>query len=104
MFLVRRVFKVKKGTGRKAAEVITQIGNMYASADQRAPSRVYLSGSTVPGPADTVYMDWTAETLESAYRPENVASKPAGEDELFSKLREYQEETYIEFYEMYSSA
>jgi hypothetical protein len=104
MFLVRRVFKVKKGTGRKAAEVITQIGQMYDGAGQRTPSRVYLSGSTVPGPADTVYMDWTAETLESAYRPDNVAAKPTGEDDLFAKLREYQEETYIEFYEMYSGA
>lgn len=104
MFLVRRVFKVKKGTGRKAAEVITQIGKLYVDVDQRTSSRVYLSGSTVPGPADTVYMDWTAETLESAYRPENVAAKPAGEAELFAKLSEYQEETYIEFYEMYSGS
>ena len=102
MFLVRRVFKVKKGTARRAAAVLTEIGKMYEAAGQRTPSRVYVSGSTVPGPADTVYMDWVEESLRSAYRSEN--SKPPGEDELFAKLREFQEETYIEFYELYSGS
>ena len=102
MFLVRRTFKVKKGTARKAAEVITQIGKMYEEAGQRTHSRVYISGGTVPGPADTVYMDWVEETLRSAYRADNP--KPPQENELFAKLREYQEETSIEFYEMYDDS
>jgi hypothetical protein len=102
LFLVRRTFKVKKGTARKAADAITQIGKMYEKAGQRTPSRVYISGGTVPGPADTVYMDWTEETLRSAYRDDNP--KPDGEDELFAKLREYQEETSIEFFEMHGAS
>ncbi len=100
MFLLRRTFKVKKGTARKAADVITKIGDKYQALGQRRPSRVYISGSTVPGPADTVYMDWTEETLMSAYREENPT--PDDLNVLFDQLREYQEETSIEFFEMYS--
>jgi hypothetical protein len=102
LFLVRRTFKVKKGTARKAADVITQIGKMYEEAGLRTHSRVYISGSTVPGPADTVYMDWAEEALRSAYRSDNP--KPPQEDELFAKLNEFQEETSIEFFEMYGES
>ena len=102
MFLVRRIFKVKKGTARKAADIITQIGKMYEEAGLRTTSRVYISGSTVPGPSDTVYMDWLEESLKSAYRKDNPT--PAKEDELFEILEsQYQEETSVEFYEIYSS-
>ena len=100
MFLVRRVFKVKKGTARKAAEAITQIGKMYEEAGQRRPSRVYISGGIVPGPADTVYMEWVEESLEDAYREDNQAPKREGD--FFGQLRDYQEETWIEFYQLYS--
>jgi len=100
VFVIRRMFKVKKGTARKAAEVITQIGKGYESLGQRKPTRVYISGSTVPGPADTVYMEWLEEALMSAYREDNPT--PAGLNKLFDQLREYQEETWIEFYELYS--
>ena len=102
MFVVRRIFKVKKGSARKAAELITQIGAGYQEAGQRTPSRVYLSGGSVPGPADTVYMEWVEEALRSAYRENNPV--PPGNDELYSQLRELQEETSIEFYELYSGA
>ena len=102
MFLVRRVFKVKKGTAREAAELITQIGAMYEKAGQRTPSRVYLSGGGVPGPANTVYMEWVEETLQSAYRDDNPV--PPGMDPVYDRLRELQEETYIEFYDLYSGA
>ena len=102
MFLVRRIFKVKRGTARKAAEVITEIGNMYEEAGLRTRSRVYTSGITVPGPVDTVYMDWVEEALKSPYRDDNP--KPEREDELFSQLANYVDEpSTVEFYEMYSS-
>ncbi len=100
MYLIRRIYVCKERTGRQVAELISKIGNLYVDAGQRSPIRVYLSGSTVPGPADTVYMDWTAETLESPYREGNVS--PAGIAELGAQLREFVEEADIEFYEMYS--
>ena len=47
-------------------------------------------------------MDWIEESLKSAYRKDNPT--PAKEDELFGILEnQYQEETSVEFYEIYSS-
>ncbi len=99
MYLIKRCFKVKPGTTRKAAEVIPQIGQLYERAGQRSNIRVYMSGGTVPGPANTVYMDWTEETISSPYREGNVI--PEGMAALGGQLRELQEDSYIEFYEMY---
>lgn len=98
MYLIRRVYKVKPRTGRKAMEILAQMGKLYEEAGQRAPTRVYMSGGTVPGPADTVYMDWTEETIRSPYRKGNV--HPDGMSELGAQLRELQDESHIEFYEM----
>ena len=98
MYLIRRVFKVKPGATRRAAELIHQIGKRYEEAGQRAPVRVYWSGSTMPGPANTVYMDWVQEQIDSPYRQDN--DLPDVRD-LGQQLRELQEESHIEFYEMY---
>ena len=100
MYLVRRVFKVKPGTARKAAEIIAQIGKVFEEAGQRTSCRVYTSGGTVPGPANTVYMDWIEETLQSPYRDDNEL--PQDLTNLGPQLRELQEESYIEFYELQS--
>ena len=97
MYLIRRVFKVKPGTTRKAAQIIAQIGKSYEKIG-RPPTRVYWSGYTVPGPANTVYMDWTEETLHSPFDSE--AKYPEELGTVYSQLRELQEESYIEFYEM----
>ncbi len=100
MYLIRRVFKVKPGTSRRAAEIITQIGKLYEEEGQRSPVRVYTSGGTVPGPANTVYMDWIDETLRTPYREGNKI--PEGMAALGAQLNEFQEESYIEFYEIFS--
>ena len=100
MYLIRRVYKVKPRTQRQAEDLITRIGNAYVEAGQRTPIRVYHSGGTVPGPMNTVYMDWTEEKLESPYRPGLVNLEAA--DKLSVELRDIVEESYIEFYEMYS--
>ena len=43
MYLIRRVFRCKPGTARRAAEQITKIGKAYENAGQRSPIRVYTS-------------------------------------------------------------
>ena len=101
MYLIRRVWKVKPGTSRKAAELISKMGHLYEKSGQRSATRVYVSGSTVPGPANTVYMDWTEETLQSPYRENNDI--PTEMATLGTELRKLQEESHIEFYEMYVS-
>ena len=99
MYLLRRVYKVKPGTTRQAAELIHKIGQRYEDTGGRSPARVYWSGYTVPGPANTVYMDWVQEKLESPYREDRPPSPDTSD--LGAQLREIQEESYIEFYEMH---
>ena len=99
MYLVRRVFKVKPRTARRAAPIIAQLGRCFEDAGQRTPTRVYISGGTVPGPADTVYMDWTEEALQSPYRDGNQL--PQEISKLAEELRQFVEDSYIEFYELY---
>ena len=98
MYLIRRVYKVKPGTTRQAAELIYRIGKRYEETGQRSSVRVYWSGYTVPGPANTVYMDWVQEKIESPYRKDNESPDTG---DLGAQLREIQEESYIEFYEMH---
>tara|TARA_B100001750_G_scaffold134179_1_gene106752 strand:+ start:1685 stop:1981 length:297 start_codon:yes stop_codon:yes gene_type:complete len=97
MYVVRRVICVKPGTTLKAAKILSQLGKEYEKAG-RSPTRVYWSGYTVPGPNNTIYMDWTQETLGSPYA--ETANEPEGLESLYRQLEELQEESYIEFYEM----
>ncbi|MBI3743738.1 MAG: hypothetical protein HY261_05550 [Chloroflexi bacterium] len=99
MYLIRRVYRVKPGTHRKAAALIAQMAQKYVDAGQRNPIRVYWSGGTVPGPQNHVYLDWVQEKIESPYRPGNKL--PDGLAEIGGALREFQEESWVEFYEMY---
>ena len=101
MFLVRRVFKVKQGTARKAVKIVAQMGKVFEEAGQRSPTRIYMSGGTVPGPSNTIYMDWTEEQLLHPLRPGNKV--PDEFIALRDQLRdEYLVDSYIEFYEMYA--
>lgn len=99
MYVIRRVYKVKEGQTKKAAELIYKIGKLYEDAGQRDPIRVYWSGYTVPGTPNTVYLEWTADKIESPYREGNVGP---GSGDLGAQLREIQEESYIEFFEMWT--
>ncbi len=101
MYLIRRVFRCKPGTARRAAELITNIGKAYESAGQRSTIRVYTSGGTVPGPANTVYMDWTAQVIDPPYREGNAI--PEEVRTLGQQQSEFVEDSYIEFYEMFES-
>ena len=98
MYLVRRVYKVKPGTYRQAAQLLTQIAKKYQDAGQRTESWVYWSGSTVPGELNTVYMDWVQDKIETPYREDNLLPDMG---DLGTRLREMQEESHIEFYEMH---
>ena len=100
MFLIRRVFKVKKGGVVQLCEILKQIGEKYESLGQRQPSRIYHSGYTTPGPLNTVYMEWIDTEIKSIFRKDNPS--PEGIDELYAALHALEEETWIEFHELYS--
>ena len=97
MYLIRRGFKVKPGTTYRAAQLINKMAKAYEGLG-RSQTRVYWSGYTVPGNPDTVYMDWIEETLRSPYGPD--AKNPKDISEIYDELKELQESTFIEFYEM----
>ena len=99
MYLIRRVIKTKPGKARQVADLLIKIGGAYVDAGQRSPIRVYTSGGTVPGPANTVYIDWIAEKIESPMRPGNKI--PEETSKYGAELRELQEESSIEFYTLY---
>ena len=98
MYLLRRVFKCKPRTTRQAADLITKIGHAYMDAGQRSPIRVYYSGGTVPGPQDTVYMDWLTEAIESPRREGHKI--PDEIRPLWAEALEFVEEDHFEIYEM----
>jgi|TARA_B110000263_G_scaffold70388_1_gene61299 hypothetical protein len=99
MYLIRRTFKIQKGKTRDAAEAAKQISAKFQDAGQRTPVWIYISGTTTPGSADTIYMDWVEEKLEDPYRQENKT--PDGLRDLIPGLYEYVEESKIEFFQYY---
>ena len=97
MYIIRRVFKVKERRTREAAQAIAELGKAYERAG-RSPTRAYWSGYTVPGPANTVYLDWTAETLSSPFDPNY--KEPDYVLDAYKRVGELEEDSYMEFYEM----
>jgi len=99
MYLVRRTFKIQKGKTRDAAQAAKELSEKYQSVGQRNPVWIYVSGTTTPGPADTIYMDWIEEKLENPYRDENKL--PDGIRELFQNLYQFVEDSKIDFFQYY---
>jgi hypothetical protein len=98
VYVIRRVYQVEPRQARRAATLVAAIGRSYQEEGQRGEVQVYFNGSTLPGERDVVYMQWTAETIESPYRAGNVF--PTGTDEWAAQLREIQIDSWIEFYEL----
>ena len=99
MFLVRRVFRARDKKVWEAASVIDEMGREYEKAGQRNESKVYLSANTTPGEYGLIYMEWTAEVLESVYRGDNEIPSRIRK-ELGPMLRDLVDEQWIEFYEL----
>jgi hypothetical protein len=89
---------VKPREARRAATLVAAIGDAYEEAGRRKQVTVYFNGGTMPGEKDRVYMEWVEDTIETAYRPE--AKTPERGLELGAQLRELQESSWIEFYEL----
>ncbi len=98
MYVIRRVWAVEPRQTRLAASLAAGIGRMYEDAGQRDPVRVYFNPGTVPGEKDRVYMEWTADIIESPYRGDNEF--PTDERSLGKRLREITSDSWIEFYEL----
>lgn len=97
MFLVRRIYEVQPGQARKAATLIDRIGKAYEEAGTRGPSTVYFNSGTTPGDKNTVVMEWTDPSLESAYRKDRVRVDVS---DIATQLSEVAIGSRIEFWEL----
>ena len=97
MYVIRRVWATKSREARRVASIAAEIGKIYEDSGQREPVRVYFNGGTLPGERDVVYMEWTADALESPYRGDNELPDTGG---LGKRMRELTEDSWIEFYEL----
>lgn len=98
MYLVRRIYTVKDGEARRAASLISAIGDAYEEAGTRGPSRVYFNSGTTPGEKNVVVMEWTDDSLESPYRANRV--RVEGLEDISAQLREISLGSHIEFWEL----
>jgi len=98
LYVIKRVWKVKPRQSREAATIASRIGDLYHEAGQRSEVRVYFNGTTLPGKRNRLFMEWTAETIDSPYGNDSPAIPET--DDLSARLRELTEETWIEFYEL----
>lgn len=97
-YVIRRVYEVKPGTARQVATTVARQAELYEEAGQRSPSRVYFNGGTLPGEKDRVYMEWTADVIDSPYREGNVI--PQSVRDAGAATRDMVLNNYIEFYEL----
>ena len=103
MYVITRVWATKPRQARKAASIAADIGRLYEEAGQRSPSTVFFNGGTLPGEKDRIYMQWTADVIDTPYGRDDNPDIP-GTSELGAKLREITERNWIEFYEMMTPA
>ena len=102
MYVIRRVYEVKPGMARRYATIAMKICEAYEAEGQRSPARVYFNGGTVPGERNRVYMEWTADVIESPYREDNVI--PQTVLDAGAPGRDMVVENWIEFYELMTLA
>ena len=100
MYVIRRVWTVLPREARRAATIVAGIAERYEESGQRSTARVFFNGGTLPGEKDRVYMEWTAETIESPYRAGNEISQAARD--LSAELRRLTTDSWIEFNELFT--
>ena len=101
-YVIRRVFIVKPGAARKVATNLKKQAEEYEKAGQRTPTRIYFNGGTLPGETNRVYMEWTADVIDSPYREGNVI--PQSARDAGAKNAGLIESNHIEFYELLTPA
>jgi hypothetical protein len=102
MFVIRRVYEVKPGMARAFATVARRQADAYETSGQRSATQIYFNGGTTPGEVDRVYMEWTADVLESVYRQGNIV--PQSAIDASQPGQDMTVRTWIEFYELMTPA
>ena len=98
MYLIRRIYKTKPGQARKVASLVYKQVKIYHDASHRGEFRVAFNGYTLPGDQDTVYLEWTDDSIQSPMREGNDIPREALE--VGGQVRELIESQRIEFAEL----
>ena len=98
MYGIRRGYEVKPGMARRYATIAMKQCEEYEKAGQRSPARIYYNGGTVPGEKNRVYLEWTADVIDSPSREGNVI--PQSVRDAGAEGRDMVVENWIEFYEL----
>lgn len=101
-YVIRRVYIVKPGAARKVATNLAKQAEAYKESGQRGEARIYFNGGTVPGEANRVYWEWTADIIDSPYREGNVI--PQTVRDAGSGNAGLVESNHIEFFELLTPA
>jgi hypothetical protein len=98
MYVVRRWYKTKPGEARRVATLVHKQAQAYHDSGQRSDFCVSYNGYTLPGEQDTVYLEWTDESLQTPTRKDHEL--PSEALELGADVRKLIESQRIEFMEL----
>ncbi|MFQ6030834.1 MAG: hypothetical protein ACE5Q6_25485 [Dehalococcoidia bacterium] len=93
--MIRRVAKTQPGKAWEVAGYLRKICDAYEQAG-RNPAQIYIGGQGLPGTANTVYAEWTQDTIEPNWPTNIPASVRPDNAQMQQLLTEYP----IEFYEL----
>lgn len=95
MYTIRRVAKAKPGKVWEVANQLSKICRAYEEQG-RNKAQVYIGGWGLPGEGDTVYAEWTQESIEAIQFSKVPNSVFTDHDKMATMMTDYT----IEFYEM----
>ena len=95
MYLIRRVAKTQPGKAWEVAGYLTKICAAYEAAG-RSKAQVYIGGQGLPGTPNTVYAEWTQESIEPNW-PTNIPDTVRPDN---AQMQQLLTEYPIEFYEL----
>ncbi len=95
MYMVRRVCRTKPGQAWRVAGFLAKICEAYEEGG-RNKAQIYIGGQGLPGTANSVYAEWTQESIE----PNWFSKIPAAVLEYNPQLQELLTEYTLELYEM----
>ena len=86
MYVLRRIARTQPGKAWQVASYLTKICEAY-EANGRSKAQVHIGGVGLPGTPQTVYAEWTQETIEPnvlSKVPESVFTDNAKMQELLT--------------------
>ncbi len=95
MYMVRRVCRTKPGQAWKVAGLLARICQAYEEKG-RSKATVYIGGQGLPGTPNSVYAEWTQDSIE----PNWFSQIPPAVLEYNPQLQALLDEYVLELYEV----